>query len=166
MSNVLGWSFSGYMGGYFAGKLPLKPRNLDGSDRLILYSDTLSPDLNVEISFGKKSCPTSRPRSNSIFPPGTSWKLSIVAFSYPFAFLTSLMLSWISSLYLYSSLVGTFAILSTTDALILTLVPSLLEISNSTTFPLAVPCSIVVSLCSVNISFKMNVPLRQRHLCL
>ena len=72
MSNVLGWFSSEYMGENFAGKLPLKPKNLDGSDKLILYSDTLRPDLKVEISFGKKSFPTSRPNNNSIFPPGTS----------------------------------------------------------------------------------------------
>ena len=130
MSKVLGWSLEEYIGGYFAGKLPLKPRNLDGSNKHILYSDIFNPDLYVEISLGKKSWPASRPRSSSIFPPDTIWKLSVVAFSYPSSFLTSSTLALISSLYLCSSRGGTNAISSTTDALILILVPSLLEISN------------------------------------
>ena len=72
MSIVLGWFSSEYMGVNFAGKPPLKPKNLDGSDKLILYSDTLRPDLKVEISLGKKSFPTSRPNSSWILPPGTN----------------------------------------------------------------------------------------------
>ena len=63
MSNALGWFSCEYMGVNFAGKLPLNPRNLVGSDNLILYSDTLRPDLKVEISLGKKSFPASSPSS-------------------------------------------------------------------------------------------------------
>ena len=64
MSSALGWFSCEYMGVNFAGKLPLNPKNLVGSDKLILYSYTLRPDLKVEISLGKKSFPTSRPNSS------------------------------------------------------------------------------------------------------
>ena len=43
--SAFGWSAEEYMGGYFAGKLPLNPRVLDGSNNRILYSDIFSPDL-------------------------------------------------------------------------------------------------------------------------
>ena len=86
-----------------AGKLPLKPRNRVGSDSFIRCSETLRPDLKVDISFGKKSFPTSRPSSNWIFPPGTNWKLSVVMFSYPSFFLTSSALSSFKHSYLVLS---------------------------------------------------------------
>ena len=127
------------MGVNCAGKLPLNPRNCVGSESFIRCSDTLRPDLKVDISLGKKSFPTSRPSSSSIFPPGTSWKLSAVVFSYPFFFLTSSALSFFSFSYLFLSLFLMVVISSTTDALILALVPYLFVTSNSTTFPFAVP---------------------------
>ena len=61
-----------------AAKLPLKPRNRLGFDNFIRCSETLRPDRKVDISFGKKSFPTSSPISNWIFPPGTDWKLFMV----------------------------------------------------------------------------------------
>ena len=123
----------------YLGRLPLNPRNRPGSDNFIRCSETFNPDRKVDISFGKKSFPTSSPNSNWIFPPGTNWKLSLVMLSYPSCLLTSSVLSFISRSYLVLSFFLMVAISSTTAALIFIFVPYLLVRSISTTFPFSVP---------------------------